>query len=151
MNGKFFIVLILVFVTEIGFAQQNVKQLFNEFSGIENASKTSLGKPGSKASGGIIDVKEIKSVEMLNLEECSKESKEHFANAVKKLKDTGYEMLMKLEQDGQHVRFLIKKQKDVVKEVVILSAGDTNVMIWIKGKIDVSELKMIQKKFSDGC
>lgn len=146
MNGKYFIILILIFISGVSNAQQNVKQLFNEFSGAEKVSKTSLSKPGCKPASALVDVKGIKSAEMLNLEECGEDIKTRFADAVKQLKDTDYETLMKMEQDGLYVRLLVKMRKNVIKEVVMLSAGSECAIIWIKGKIDLSALNVIQKE-----
>lgn len=146
MNRKYFVFLAFIFITQLSLAQQNVKQLFKEFGKVEKVNKTMLGKPGDKSANNFIDVKGIKSASMLNLEDCTQDTKKRFVDAVKQLKDEAYETLIKMEQDGQQVRVLLKMENDKIKEAILLQAGDNCVMVWIKGEIDISALNVIQKK-----
>jgi len=73
------------------------------------------------------------------------EKKDNYRNKFKTLKDDEkYTTLLTARNDGDNVRIMIKKEKDVIRELIII-ANDTEdiAMIRLKGKIKESDLGTI--------
>ena len=100
MVKKYFLCISLFLVAQLSLGQ-NIEQLFKEFSdapNVENVkldkSMMTLAKSFSKGDdlGG---VKDIDSLQVLDLSKCSSEIKDKFAEKVKTLNAEGYETLVR--------------------------------------------------------
>jgi hypothetical protein len=87
-------------------------------------------------------IKGINSVQVLDLEESPKEVQERFAKEVKKLKLNGYETWIQVKEDGETVKIVAKVKDDMVRELLILQAGDDGcALVLMKGKIKRNDIQ----------
>ncbi len=114
---KFVFTLLLVFVCHLGYAQ-GINGLFNEFGSEKNADcvkvssfMMSLGKMFAGHDEDAEIIRKIKSIKVLDLESCTASVKERFNKKVNKLNLKGYDELMRVNDEGEKVRVLMKTKK----------------------------------------
>ena len=153
--------LIIIITAQWCYAQSS-DNIFREFKNENKAEYVtvspfimSLAKVcnGNDADNDFIN--NIKSVKVLDLEECSASVKQRFSNKVNKLKLSGYETMIRVNDNGEKVRILTKKHKDKISELLIICVGDDDcALIKIKGDIDSKDLTQIvneQTTKKNGC
>lgn len=129
---------------------QSTKDIFKEFGKEYKAESVSISPFLMTIGRMFMDddtpkaVKRVRSMKVLDLEECPQEVKERFAQRVKRLDTDGYETLMQVNDEGEKVRILMKTDKKAVKELLFLCTGnDDCALIQLKGNIrktDIAEL-----------
>lgn len=114
---KFVFTLLLVFVCHLGYAQ-SINGLFNEFGNEKNADcvkvssfMMSLGKMFAGHDEDAEIIRKIKSIKVLDLESCTQSVKERFSKKVNRLSLKGYDELMRVNDEGEKVRVLMKAKK----------------------------------------
>ena len=148
MKKKIIGILMLVLIFQTGYGQKNMNQLFNEFSGHASANTVSIGKITMRIAGLFHDTMGVDSIDIFGFENCDDDIKERFAQAVKNLKDTAFETMVNVNEDGKRTKVMIRIKNDVIHELVVLSSGDDPAMIRIKGKIKKSDLEKLVNEHS---
>lgn len=112
---------------------QTVKELIEEFSKAKGAEYTNVNKA----------MKGLDHVEVIELNNCSKEIKDKFMNSLSTLKDSNYKIMVKTNDNGEKTRILKGAKGSKMKdEMVVLTGGNNDyTIVRIKGK-------MAQKEFS---
>lgn len=85
-------------------------------------------------------IKSIKSIRVLDLEECAPEIRREYARKSRTLKPSGMEMLMQVKEDEGTVRIWGKIKKEKVKEVLVLTPDK---MVSIKGRFDLDKISQL--------
>lgn len=93
-------------------------------------------------------IKNISSIEIIDLEGCSTETQAEFNQDSKKNNIQDYEILTRIKDSEDNLSILIKRKKKYVSELLIISAGSGPAIIRIKGKITQNELKKFIKNIS---
>jgi hypothetical protein len=138
-----------LFATLSVYSQKSVNRLFDEYVGAKDASKVRIGKAAMKISSLFTDTYGAEVIEVISLDEAADDVKQRFANAVKALKDADYETLVTSNADGNSIKIMLRIEKDVIRELVVLSAGKDAALIRIKGKIQKSDIaKIINKGYA---
>jgi hypothetical protein len=148
---KYVFCLILVLSLNLSGQAQTVNQLLNKVSETENIEKVKIGgfiMSIGKMFGGVSNMPVARGVNMLevyDLSGCNIGFKEELAQQFKNLKDgDGYETLLQAKEKNDGVRIMIKKEKNLIKEMVLLCMnGSDPAVIRIAGKIkekDIEEL-----------
>lgn len=129
---------------------QSTKDIFEEFGKEYKAESVSISPFLMTIGRMFMDddtpkaVKQVRSMKVLDLEECPQAVKERFAQRIKDLDTEGYETLMQVNDEGEKVRILMKTDKQAVKELLFLCTGnDDCALIQLKGNIrktDIAEL-----------
>ncbi|MDR1526316.1 MAG: DUF4252 domain-containing protein [Dysgonamonadaceae bacterium] len=136
---------------------QDVNTMLSKLSKHENVHRIAVGSFGMffvKIVGGIAGGREalkgMKGIQSLELfavsDECSAKEKAILREQLQNLKDDReYAMLMQIKKEGDFVRFLIQKEKDAIREMlmVVLSGDDDggeSVVIRLKGHFKESDL-----------
>ena len=156
---KIILTLALGIICQSSFAQ-NIDNLFEKFSKecqAENISippfMMSLGKL-FMSDEGLSIVKGIRSLRILDLEDCPTTVKERFAEQVNKLHLEGYEPMIQVNEDGEKVRIFALPYKDSIKELLLVCSGkDDCILMQMKGKIkkeDIAHLVNEQTSKKDG-
>lgn len=138
---KYIFTLLLLFVCHLGYAQ-SIDGLFNEFGSEKNADcvkvssfMMSLGKMFAGNYEGAEIVGKIKSMRVLDLESCTANVKERFNKKVNKLNLKGYDELMRVNDEGEKVRVLMKTKKEVIRELLFVCTGKEDcTLVQINGK-----------------
>jgi len=148
------VTLIILFAIAIHSFGQDVNSVLSKLSKEKNVERISIGSFGMffvKMVGGMAGgselwqgLKGIKSLEVLTWSEgYSAVEKEHIREMLHNLKDDKeYATLMTIKDEGEYVRFLIKQEKEVIKEVIIiaLEEDDDSVVLRLKGSFRESDL-----------
>ena len=86
-------------------------------------------------------IKSIKSIRVLDLEECAPEIRREYARKSRTLKPRGMEMLMQVkDEDEGTVRIWGKIKREKVKEVLVLTPDK---MVSIKGRFDLDKISQL--------
>ena len=83
----------------------------------------------------------ITSISVLSLEECSPDVKNRFNKSALDFNDDEYELFVSANDENEKVRIFFKFQKEIIREMVILTMGDNPALIQLKGKILPSEIE----------
>jgi hypothetical protein len=86
-------------------------------------------------------IKSIKSIRVLDLEECAPEIRREYARKSRTLEPSGMEMLMQVkDEDEGTVRIWGKIKREKVKEVLVLTPDK---MVSIKGRFDLDKISQL--------
>lgn len=148
---KYVFTLLLLLGWQISFAQ-NSTALFNEFRQEKNAEYISaspflmfIGKMFySYNDEGKEIASKIRSAKVLNLDECSPEVQQRFAQRFKSLSNNGYETLMQMNEDGEHIHIQMRMKKDIIREllIAIMENGECS-LVQVNGKIHKKDIAQL--------
>lgn len=137
----------------------NAKQLFAEFKDAENADYVSipslLMKMGrmfmdddeDKSDAGADLAKKINSMKVLDLEKCSGNVKRRFMKRVNELNTDGYEELMRVNDENEKVKILIREEGTTIKEVLFVCSGPEDcALIQFTGDFKESDIEILVKQ-----
>ena len=82
-------------------------------------------------------IKNIKSIKVLNLEECAPEVRQEFAQKTRTLKPRRMELLMQVKNGKKNVSIWGKTRRNTVRQLLVIT---NDKMVRIKGKFDLEEL-----------
>jgi hypothetical protein len=138
-----FIGILLLACCMSGYGQKNVEKLFREFAEMKGVNKVTVGSITMTFAGLFTDTHGVAGVEVFDLSSCTGELKKHFSDAVRSLKDFGFETMVNSNENGEHTKVLLRIQDDVIHELVVLTSGNSPAMVRIKGKIKKSDIEKI--------
>ena len=132
---KFVFTLLLVFVCHLGYAQ-SINGLFNEFGSEKNADcvkvssfMMSLGKMFAGHDEDAEIIRKIKSIKVL------------FSKKVNRLSLKGYDELMRVNDEGEKVRVLMKTKKETIRELLFVCTGKEDcTLVQINGKFTKEDI-----------
>lgn len=84
----------------------------------------------------------LKSLQVLTTEE---NGKKYYEEALGMIDQKEYKVLMKVRDGDTNVRFLIKRDKNQVKELLLLVGGDEFVLLSIVGNINLKKISKLAK------
>ena len=89
-------------------------------------------------------LKGIKSIKVLDMEECPSEVKADFLKEAKKLNLNGYETLVQTKDKGEEVKLVAKMDEEAISELIILISGKDDCGLTIlKGKIKKEDINVM--------
>lgn len=145
----------LMLTTLAGFAQEGVKDIYAKYSKIKGATSVYISPSMFNLIGNIAtdemlmddDIKEIlplvRNMEGLYLIDCedTDTSAKMFEDALKYVKSSKMELMMEVNDDGDHIKLYTCSDKDVVRDLLFLVEDGTEfTMINILGEISQKEL-----------
>lgn len=112
------------------------KHMFNLFSNVE-----------TKGDDDYMEmIKNLKNIRILSGPEGGVEGVNFYKEIMAKLPETEYEELMVIHDSGKDIKFLIKQEKDIVTELLMVIGGnEDNVLISITGNIDMKTISKLSK------
>ena len=70
----------------------------------------------------------------------------YYKEAIKKINFDEYEELMTVRDDGTNVKFVIREEGDIIKELLLIVGGDDEfVLMSFMGKIDLAKISRLAK------
>ena len=146
---KIIATLALIIACQATFAQ-NIDTLFEKFSKEQQAESVSI-PPFMMSLGKLFMsdedlsiAKGIRSLRILDLEDCPTNVKERFSEQVNKLHLEGYEPMIQVNEDGEKVRIFALPYKDSIKELLLVCSGkDDCALIQMKGKIKKEDINVM--------
>lgn len=132
---------------------QTANDLYNEFKNEENITSVkvphwlmSIAASNDKDVKSKEELKQIKSLRVLDLDECSDRTKKRFLNEAKKLFDNGYEELVKANSEDSQALILVKGDEQIINEVVIIGGDNESCSgVFITGNIRPEYIEEITK------
>lgn len=149
---KKFVIFLILIIAYCQFSYgQNVESLMKRASKLDNVEKVEIGSflmGLGKMFGGVSNMpvaRGIKSMQIYELSSCNTDIKQSFLNDFKNIKDgNGYETLILARDKNDGIRIMVKKDKDIIKEMLFLCMDESDpVIIKLSGKIkqdDIIEL-----------
>ena len=130
-----------------------VESIFKEFKSGDNVTYVNLPKTliklGLKAANDETAnalAKQIDELQILTFEDADQKTKDSFYNRINKLEMKGYEPMVKVNEDGEKVRILIKGNEQEVQSIVILALDHEDCsLIKIDGRINPANIDDIVK------
>lgn len=150
---KYIFTLLLLLACQLTYGQ-SLDSLFDEFGKAPNAECVrispflmSVGRLFAENEEGSEIVKKIKSMRVLDLEDCPAEVKERFGQQVKKADTGDYEELMRINDNGDKTTIYLKRGKNEKKEFVLLNdeKDEFNIIV-ISGDLTLQEIQQIIQK-----
>lgn len=136
-----------IFVAMVCAAQmsygQSVEQLFDSFKNKEGANTVHVGGFTMKMASLFTETMGVQSVDVLELAECSWETKQHFQQAISNFKDPAFETVITSNEANGRTKVLFKIEEDRIREIVLYSTGNDCSLIHIKGNISPKDLEKI--------
>ena len=149
---KIIATLALIIACQGTFAQ-NIDTLFSQFKDKEGADYMNIPTlmlkfmrtfTKSNNDKSYHFIKGIKSIKVLDMEDCTQEVKAEFLQEAKKLKWNGYETLVQTKEDGEEVQIIAKIDKGNINDLIILITGKEDCGITLmKGKSKKEDINVI--------
>jgi hypothetical protein len=152
MKKNLFITLFITVLSINSFGQiskeYTIDGLFDEFGKEQNIEKVEINGFVMKFAGFFSDTKGVTGIEVYSLEECDNTVKQRFGEAFRNIKDNDYETMISNNEDGNRTKIMIKTEKDIIKELIVLTDGKDRALIRIKGKIKPDDVQSVVKNNS---
>lgn len=137
---------------------QNARSLYSRYAGMPGAESVSVGKfwinlaklivafgqddaemTDSEADIALKTLSHISSVRVLDLSGCDRKVLARFSKDVNECSTDGYSLLAKVRDDGDDLRVFVRKRDGIIREMLVVSAGDDPAVIQIEGRITEEE------------
>ena len=131
---------------------RNVESLYERYAGKPGAESVSVGRfwlvvalqEETEMSDDETDValktlSHISAVRVADLSSCGENVLAQFAEDVADCSTDGYELLTRVHENGDDLRVLVRRDGDVIREMVVISAGADPAIIQIEGRITEEE------------
>ena len=136
---------------------RNVESLYERYAGKPGAESVSVGRFWINLAKLVVALQEetemsddetdvalktlshISSVRVADLSGCSENVLAQFAEDVADCSTDGYELLTQVRDEGDDLRVLVRRDGDVIREMVVISAGADPAIIQIEGRITEEE------------
>jgi len=131
------------------YAQTSLNALYNEFSRESNASNVNLNGLAMMIAKPFLENhsdSKISGIRVLSLDECTQEVKDRFNESALRFGDKQYELFVSSNEPDEKVRIFLKFQDSMIREMVIITMGDSPELVQLKGKIKPSDIE----KLGDG-
>ena len=122
--------LAILLISQVGYGQQKMDQLFNAFRGESDVTSVNIGNITMKLASLFTETMGVNGIEILEFDNCAQEVKDRLSTAIRNLRDPDYE--------------------DMIRELVIFTTGSDNALIRIKGKISPSDLDRVINEHKTG-
>ena len=152
---KIIATLALIIACQATFAQ-NIDTLFSQFKDKEGADYMNIPTlmlkfmrtfTKSNNDKSYRFIKGIKSVKVLDMEDCTQEVKAEFLQEVQKLNLNGYETLVQTKEDGEEVQLIAKMDEENINDLIILITGkDECGLTLMKGKIKKEDINVMMNE-----
>lgn len=143
---KYIALVAFLILAQTGYSQRNVDQLFKEFAKAEHTESVKVGKFMMSLAGLFGDTMGVDGVEVYSFDESPTEVKERLNKAIKGLKDSRFETLVSSNEGNSRVKVLVKIEEEMIREMVVVTTGDSHALVRIKGKIKPSDLQEVADK-----
>ncbi|MEM9823903.1 MAG: DUF4252 domain-containing protein [Bacteroidota bacterium] len=107
-------------------------------------AKLDIDDLADRDASAVVDVlKELKGLRVLSTEE---EPYQHYKDALSIIPASEYELLLTVRDEGENVRFWMKEEGDIIKELLLLVGGeDEFVLVSFVGNIDLVKISRLAR------
>ena len=147
---RYFVILALILICQAG-NSQTMNQLFNEFSKIEQINHVKIGNITMKLASLFTEKMGVNGIEGLEVGSCYCDVNQRFVKEFKDLLDPNFETMVTSNEKGSRTKVMVRIEKDMIREMVVLTTGNSNALVRIKGKIKPSDIEKVMKDHGNGC
>lgn len=122
---------------------QSAEKLFSSFKNAEGANTVHVGAFTMKLASLFSETFGVNSVDVLELDGCSLETKQRFQQALSNFKDPAFETVITSNEANGRTKVLFKIEEDRIREIVLYSTGNDCNLIHIKGNINPKDLEKV--------
>ena len=143
---KIFIAISLVLITTSIYAQpREIESLYQRYRGEQGVVSVYLPGFVMRLAGAIADLeneerellRSIRSLRVLTIEEPGRYPHTDFVREAKLMKlPSGYQTMVEVNSEGEHVRILAREKRGRVRDLLILVGGEENTMVYIRGRMN---------------
>ena len=137
--------LAILLISQVGYGQQKMDQLFNAFRGESDVTSVNIGNISL-----FTETMGVNGIEILEFDNCAQEVKDRLSTAIRNLRDPDYETMVTANERDSRTKVLVKIKEDMIRELVIFTTGNDNALIRIKGKISPSDLDRVINEHKTG-
>ena len=142
--------LAILLISQVGYGQQKMDQLFNAFRGESDVTSVNIGNITMKLASLFTETMGVNGIEILEFDNCAQEVKDRLSTAIRNLRDSDYETMVTANERDSRTKVLVKIKEDMIRELVIFTTGSDNALIRIKGKISPSDLDRVINEHKTG-
>ena len=146
--------LAILLISQVGYGQQKMDQLFNAFRGESDVTSVNIGNITMKLASLFTETMGVNGMlfrsEILEFDNCAQEVKDRLSTAIRNLRDPDYETMVTANERDSRTKVLVKIKEDMIRELVIFTTGSDNALIRIKGKISPSDLDRVINEHKTG-
>lgn len=147
---RYFVILMLLVCYQAGYSQ-TMNQLFDSLSKQEHVTKVTMGKSVMKLASVFTETMGVEGIEVLEFDDCCQSVKKSISDAIKNMKDPNFETMVTSNEKNSRTKVMVRIEKEMIRELVILTTGSGNALIRIKGKIKPSDIEKVVKDHGNGC
>jgi hypothetical protein len=141
---------ILTITVTFGYGQKSIDALFEKYAGSNGFTTVTINGNLLKLAGCFDKDEssmpaEITEIRILAQEDENIKVENFYDMVIKDIDLNLYEEFMRVKESNQDVRMLVRAEGDNFKEFLLISGGEDNALIQIKGNMSFDEAK----KFSD--
>ena len=141
---RLLVLLAILLISQVGYGQQKMDQLFNAFRGESDVTSVNIGNITMKLASLFTETMGVNGIEILE------EVKDRLSTAIRNLRDPDYETMVTANERDSRTKVLVKIKEDMIRELVIFTTGSDNALIRIKGKISPSDLDRVINEHKTG-
>lgn len=136
-------ILAIILISNVGYGQERVGDIFNTFRGENNVTSVSVGELTMKLASLFTETMGVDAIEVLEFDDCSGDVKDRLAKAISNIKDPDYETMVTTNEDDSRTKILVKIKNEMIRELVVCTSGSDNALIRIKGKIKPEDIEKV--------
>ena len=125
--------LAILLISQVGYGQQKMDQLFNAFRGESDVTSVNIGNITMKLASLFTETMGVNGIDILEFDNCAQEVKDRLSTAIRNLRDPDYETMVTANERDSRTKVLVKIKEDMIRELVIFTTGSDNALIRIKG------------------
>ena len=161
MKKYIFILCCCLFLNAVCFEAKSqsltsIDRLYSKFSGCDEAQMIKLGPTTmafaksfalfSKEGKEALDVmRMVRMIQVLDLSDCNDEDRRKFSAEVQRTSLLGYDLLMEMGEGDEDCRIFIRKNKETIKDFVLINYGEDPSIIRIRGSIPIRFMQQLME------
>ena len=135
-----------------GVFAQNIDDIFNQFKDKQGAEYMNIPSFVLKLGRVFMDkdiqenklMKGVKTIKVLDMENCSSDVKKELQHEISQLEQNGYETLVRTKAKDGTVNLMAKMNKDVINELIVFfTENDECGLTLMKGKIKKEDINVM--------
>ena len=107
--------LAILLISQVGYGQQKMDQLFNAFRGESDVTSVNIGNITMKLASLFTETMGVNGIEILEFDNCAQEVKDRMSTAIRNLRDPDYETMVTANERDSRTKVLVKIKEDMIR------------------------------------
>lgn len=100
--------LAILLISQVGYGQQKMDQLFNAFRGESDVTSVNIGNITMKLASLFTETMGVNGIDILEFDNCAQEVKDRLSTAIRNLRDPDYETMVTANERDSRTKVLVK-------------------------------------------